>query len=105
MKKLKIKALKALLASGLLPSPDKLIADLVGSKKKDGLRRALAKGLKAGEALMRVAVRMTEAKAVDPIHLVPIATVAVFKLCANPIRYMARPNRPEDFGEIEPLPF
>lgn len=105
MTKLKIDVLEALLASGLLLSADKLFADLVDSNNKEGLRWALAKGLKAGETLMRIAKRLAEAKAVDPIHIVPIATVAVFKLCANPIRYMVRGNRPEDFGEIEDLPF
>lgn len=100
-----IDALEALLASGLLPNADKLYADLIDSKNKQGLRWALAKGLKAGKELRRVAKRVAEAKAMDPIHLVPLATIAVFKLCANPIPYLVRGNRPEDFGEIEPLPF
>ena len=99
--KLTIDALEALLASGLLPGADKLYADLIDSKNKEGLRWALAKGLKAGEAIMRIA----RAKALDPIHLVPIATIAVFKLCANPIPHFVRRNRPEDFGEISELPF
>lgn len=102
---LTIDALEALLASGLLPTPDKLFADLIDTKNKEGLTWALAKGLKAGKELMRVAKRFAEAKAMDPIHLVPIATIAVFKLCANPIPYFVRGNRPEDFGDIPELPF
>lgn len=122
---LAIAALEVLLSRGQLPRAVETCVELARAGNLAGLRWARFKGIPfdaerclevatskemrdwiMGETSVSKALSAIRASVrTDPFHLIPLAAVSVFRLCANPIPYFVRPNRPADFGEIEELPF
>lgn len=120
---LAVVALEALMSSGKLPRVVETCIELARAGNLAGLQWARFKGIPfdaarclevATSQAMRdwiknetlVAASMHAARArLDPINLIPLAAVSMFRLCANPIPHFVRPNRPSDFGEIPELPF
>lgn len=110
---LAVTVLQALLERGELPRAVETCIELARSGNLAGLQWALSQGVPwdmarclevAATQEMRDWIAQRAARR-DPMHLIPLVVHRVFRLCANPIPYFARPNRPQDFGEIEELPF
>lgn len=115
---LAVAALEALLSSGKLPRVAEICIELARAGNLAGLQWARFKGIPfdaerclevAPTQEMRDWIRSPDAVRVsgsmDPFHLIPLAAISMFRLCANPIPHFVRPNKPSDFGEIEELPF
>jgi hypothetical protein len=117
---LAVAVLEVMLARGELPRVVQTCIDLARAGNLAGLQWARFKGIPFdAERCLEVAtdkdVRawIQGEKAVSnslnafkaSVHLIPLAAVSMFRLCANPIPHIVRPNKPSDFGEIEELPF